>query len=217
MWFLPTYGRPQNLRKMATSVGGLPPFTQVLLTESDPKRTEYVWDYWNKRIVPAKSLGDVLRWILPNYPNEKFYGVITDDFALLRPLWWGVLEEAAGDVYIATAFTDGDEGRLPGIPCFGGDLVRAMGSLMPVENIHHNSTDVVWYTIGVDFGLLKLFSDGMVRHDHVNYGRAEMDDTYKRGAYNPEFKASDPIAFDRWITSADRQRMNDRITALLSR
>src|ERR1700693_4032035 len=109
MWFLPTYGRPQSFDRLLHSTGGPLNFDQlhVLLTEDAPRRDEYkVWPY-EKHVVPANSLGDVLRWILPNFPNEKNYGLITDDFILVARGWWNVLEEAAGDRFIATSFAAG--------------------------------------------------------------------------------------------------------------
>lgn len=219
MWFLPTYGRPESFTRLRQSTGGLPPpdKLQVLLTEDDPRRGEYDTAPYRQHVIPARSLGDVFRWIVPNFKFEKFYGIITDDFELIKPQWWEVLEVAAADRFIASAFKDGDSGMLPGIPCFGGGLVRAMGTIMPVEGIHHNSTDVVWYTIGLEFNLLKLDASGMVYHRHPIYGTAEMDDTYKRGAFNPVFKENDPIAFNQWANSDARRLMNERIKTFLGR
>lgn len=216
MWFLPTYGRPQMLETLMGSPGGMPPRDKLtlILTAGDPSLPLYEDWPFERHIVPAKSLGDSLRAILPLYPTSDHYGFLTDDQVPITPGWWIELAVASMPHYIAISNTPGCSGALPGVPCFGGNLVRAMGSILPVPDINHNSGDVVWAAIGAEFDLIRVCSDVTILHNHPTNGTAPMDVTYERGAYNPDFKLADPVAYDRWAHSAERQAMNERIRAL---
>ncbi len=219
MWFLPTYGRPQALEKLVNSRGGLPPRDTLclLLTEDDPKRADYSRWPFSRYVVPAKSFGDVLRWIYPHFPDQPYYGIFTDDQIPDTPLWWEILAAAAGEKFLAVSTSVGATATLSGIPCFGGALVRAMGSVLPVEGVHHNSIDVVWSIIGTEFGLIRRVNTVVSLEPHPIHGNVPMDATYERGAFNPIFKVGDPIAFDRWMASEERALMRTRIAKLLGR
>jgi hypothetical protein len=218
MWFMPTYGRPHHLDQLVSSPGGLPPWDkfQVLLTLEDPKLCEYNCWPFEKHEISATSFGDVLRWILPHFPNESCYGLLTDDQVPMTPQWWEKLEAAAGSRYLATSTEPGVTAALPGAPCFGGDLVRAMNGILPIAGVHHNYSDVVWSMIGKDFGIIRVLPDVITHSNHPIYGTATMDATYERGAFNPVFKEGDPIAVHAWNQSAEKVQMYDRIRALLA-
>lgn len=216
MWFMPTYGRPHHLEKLESSPGGLPPYDDfmLLLTDTDPRLVEYDrWPY-RKMVRPAKSLGDQFRAILPCFPYERSYGILTDDHIPQTKWWYSFMTAAAGDRLIAIATAPGSTASLPGEPCFGGGLVRAMGSIMPAP-VNHNSTDVIWREIGDAFNLIRVVPEAVILEQHPNHGNAPMDDTYKRGAFNPDFKESDPAAHYAWKQTVEYRDMNARITAFL--
>ncbi len=218
MWFMPTYGRPHHLEQLEASPGGMPPYDDfvLLLTESDPKLSGYdEWPY-RKIVRSARSLGDQLRAILPCFPQEPCYGILTDDHYPQTKWWYDFMQEAAGDRLIAIATAPGSTASLPGEPCFGGGLVRAMGSIMPPKDVHHNSTDVVWREIGDAFNLIRVVPEAVILEKHPIHGTAEMDDTYKRGAFNPMFKDNDPANHHKWSTSKDHSDMCARIKQFLT-
>lgn len=218
MWFMPTYGRPHHLEQLLDTPGGLPPYDDLflLLTSSDPKIAGYdKWPY-RKVVRAARSLGDQLRAVLPLFPLETSYGVITDDHYPQTKYWWDFMEMAAGDRLIAVNNAPGSTAALSGQPCFGGGLVRAMGSLMPPNDVHHNSTDVVWREIGDKFNLIRLVPEVTILERHPIHGSAPMDDTYKRGAFNPLWKDMDPINQHRWSQSPAHDAMIDRIKQFLT-
>ena len=217
MWFLPTYGRPKHIDALMQSPGCVPSNLRLFLTESDPARAQYAAFPFQRTIVPADSLCDVLRAVTVHFPNEAFYGFLTDDQTPHTPHWWDKLSEAAEDRYIAMSTSPGSTAALSGVPCFGGGLVRAMGSLVPTPLMNHNGTDVVWRQIGDQFGLIKVLPDVLIYERHPIHGNAPMDATYERGAFNQVFGARDAVALDAWASSPERDKMNERIQAFLSR
>lgn len=217
MWFMPTYSRPHHLDRLRESPGGLPPYDDfmLLLTADDPRLDEYDrWPY-RKMVRPARSMGDQLRAILPCFPHEPSYGILTDDHLPQTKWWWDFMAAAAGNRLLAIATAPGSTASLPGEPCFGGGLVRAMGGLMPAP-VNHNSTDVVWREIGDAYHLIRVVPEAVIFERHPNFGSAAMDDTYKRGAFNPEFKESDPAAHHAWQQSQAFRDMHTRIKAFLA-
>jgi hypothetical protein len=217
MWFLPTYGRPHNVAALMVSPGGVPHNLRLFLTEDDPARAKYAEFPFQRTIVPANSLCDVLRKVTELFPNEPYYGFLTDDQTPQTPHWWEKLAAAAEDRYIVTSTSPGSTAALSGVPCFGGGLVRAMGSLVPTPGMNHNGTDVVWRQIGDQFGLIKVHPDVLIYERHPIHGTAPMDATYERGAFNQVFGARDAAALDAWASNPERDKMNERITAFLAR
>ncbi len=218
MWFMPTYGRPHRLEELLDTPGGLPSYDNLtlFLTAEDPKLDGYDrWPY-RKVIRSARSLGSQLRAILPLFPLESSYGIITDDHYPQTKCWWDFMELSAGDRLIAINDAPGSTASLSGQPCFGGGLVRAMGSLMPPPNVHHNSTDVVWREIGDKFNIIRHVPHVTILERHPIHGTAEMDDTYKRGAFNPEFSANDAYAHHSWQQSPAYTAMCERISKFLT-
>ena len=157
-----------------------------------------------------------LRAILPLFPMESSYGIITDDHYPQTKYWWDIMEAAAGDRLIAVNNAPGSTASLSGQPCFGGGLVRAMGSLMPPPDVHHNSTDVVWREIGDRFNLITFVPEVTILERHPIHGSAPMDDTYKRGAFNPLWKDMDPINQHKWSQSPAHDAMIERISKFLT-
>jgi len=217
MWFLPTYGRPDSIRAIEETYGGFPDYRDLILmlTEGDPSVERYMKYPYRKVICHARSLGDQLRWILPLFPEEETYGILTDDMRPRSPYWYDSLSDAAGDRLIALSSSPGSTASLPGVPCFGGGLIRAMGSVMPPTGVHHNSTDVVWREIGDMFSLITTITEAVIYEMHPIHGNAPMDDTYKRGAFNPEFKFADPLAHEKWKHSPDYAAMLGRIKTFI--
>lgn len=213
-WFLPTYGRPEQLRRMWDAPGGMPRDLVVYLTEGDPHLHEVAKICALRdagcQLMPEGRIGDIYRNILRNYPDEKTYGILADDYWPITPGWWAALEEAAGDFCLAHSVDPADTSPLPGPPCFGGELARAMGTLAP-GGLLHNYIDDVWRKVAEDFGVLRSRPDILVEHRHHVRGGAERDATYDRGSAD--------IGLDRarhtaWIISAEREEMYERVEAL---
>jgi hypothetical protein len=212
MWCLPTYGRPQLFDKIFDAPGGMPPPSDlvVYLTEGDASLSENIHICVRRglsyvEMPPETRLGDILR-DLPLTCASVSYGLVTDDHWPITPRWWEALEAEAGDRFIAHSVDPKDTSPLPGAPCFGGDLVRAMGTLAP-GGMLHNYIDNTWKVIGEHFGLIRPLPEVVVEHSHwIRDGKK--DATYERGSHDFEV---DGARFQAWLISEEREAMYERI------
>ena len=223
MWYMPSYGRPQALRSMLDAPGAWPQKVIVLVNEDDPQREAYKevardliaegrrspWVIWT---VPAGSrCSDAHRFITQLWPDDPFYGLLCDDHWPITPGWHFDLAQAAGDRYIATPAGEPSFPKLRNAVVLGGELVRAMGSLVPVP-VKHNFEDNLWDQVAEDFDLLRPRPNVIVEHRHWIHGKAEKDKTYQRGS--ADF-ATDQAIFTAWMGSLKRIEMSQRIGQLL--
>jgi hypothetical protein len=217
MWILPTYGRPERLKAIFDAPGGMPPNLVVFLTGGDPELRANRAICLERKVAYFVApdhdarLGFLLRLFSGHYPNEQSYGLVTDDHWPITRYWWEMLEGTAGDRFMAYSVDPEDTSPLPGAPCFGGDLVRAMGSFAPGQMLH-NYIDNAWRTIGEDFGLLRPRQDVLIQHHHPIRGQAKEDPTHRRGSWDIEM---DEARFRGWMTSKEREESYQRIAGLL--
>lgn len=217
MWFMPTYGRPERLKELLGAPGGWPPTVTLLINADDPKRAEYERVFaaelprivpWKLHYVPEGSrCADVHRYITTVWPNEEFYGLLCDDQWPETSGWYERLVEAAGPLGFATPAGEPSFPLMRTAVCLGGQIVRAMGSIVPIP-VRHNFEDNVWDTIAQDFGLLKPCPDVIVRHRHHVHGTAPLDATYERGS--ADF-ADDERVFVEWHRERGKSELYARI------
>jgi len=212
-WFLPSYGRPEALRALLDAPGGMPANVVVLVNEDDPHRDDYArLSPWPVRFIPAGSrAADAHRFVYENYTNEAWYGILSDDLVPITPGWPAKMIEAAGSHHIANP--RGGPGwpqKIRSAVCFGGDLVREMGGLVP-PGFNHNFVDDVWDLVGSTFRLIVPVHDVTIEHKHPIYGTAKNDATYARGS--ADFEA-DRLRFHSWKTGGEWAEMAKRVAAL---
>lgn len=224
MWFMPSYGRPERLRELLGAPGGWPASVVVLVNQDDPERVRYqqVLDQlkhegrdppWKLRWVPPGSrCADAHREIMALQPNEPFYGLLCDDQWPITPGWHETLVTAAGSQGISTPAGEPSFPLLRNALVIGGELARAMGSLVPAP-VKHNFEDNIWDDIARQFNLLKTCPEVIVEHRHWIRGQAEKDATYQRGS--ADFKADRDI-YQQWLKSPEKMAMNKRISEMLN-
>jgi hypothetical protein len=233
MWFMPSWGRPERLRELLEAPGGWPHEVVVLINEDDPQRDCYLqvvggllqqyrselasgekptWHIpWRLAgITPGSRCADAHRHITMAWPNEPFYGLLCDDHWPLTPGWHQALVEAAGDRCIATPAGEPLFPKIRNAVVLGGELVRAMGSLVPAP-VKHNYEDNLWDQVAEDFHCLRPLPDVLVEHKHWMRGEADKDATYVRGSGDID---QDRQIFEDWARSQDRAEMNARIAKL---
>jgi hypothetical protein len=221
MWFMPSYGRPDALRRMLEAPGGWPDHVVVLVNEDDPALKEYGRVFtsalprdppWRLHFIPAGSrCSDAHRYITTKWPDEAFYGLLCDDQWPVTPGWHEALVRAAGSKFISTPAGEPNFPLLRNALVLGGDLVRAMGTLVPAP-VKHNFEDNIWDRIAADFNILVPLPDVIVEHRHWVHGTAKKDATYERGSADA---IEDRKIFETWLASADRMEMCRRIGKLL--
>ena len=117
--------------------------------------------------------------VFNQYPNENFYGLITDDEFVCSDGWDKTLAEAASDWNIS----HGNNGwqsdrRIHGFMTIGGNLAREVGYLMP-QGLWHWYSDDVWETIANAADLRKYCRDVKIENRHWMLGNAKKDKTYE--------------------------------------
>lgn len=128
-----------------------------------------------------KNLGlcGALNWVFKKYPNEPFYGMITDDEFVCTDGWDKILVDAAGKWNIA----HGNNGwqsdrRIHGFMTIGGELVRTIGYLMP-QGLWHWFSDDVWESIAAGRNLRRFCQNVKIENKHWMLGNAHKDKTYE--------------------------------------
>ena len=212
-WFLPTYGRAKAVTGMLKAPGGMPDDLVLTIAVDDPFFNDYwrqQYDFWPKGwkivTIPANSYhADALRYIAEKFPDEGFYGILSDDQWPMTKGWAEAMVEAAEDRYIVTPRGSPTYPTLRTVAGFGGNLVRAVGSLCPARAIKHNYADIIWEEIATKFNLLRPLPDHLV--EHRRDGTAE--------TYNRQNMTADRAAYEAWQASDEPHKMNERIRRFL--
>jgi len=214
-WFMPSYGRPQRMTELLKAPGGWP-HVIVQVNEDDPALSEYrvvigPSGPWHLQVVPAGlRCSDVHRLTYECYPYEAVYGFLMDDLWPITPNWAAYLDQAAAPRYFAIPQGPGFPKRIRTAFAMGGDLVRAMGSVVPIP-LRHWCEDCLWDDIAATLGLMRPVKQAIVDHRNFEFGLVPMDKTYERGR---EFKDEDARLFAAWMKSDERTNLLKRVGAL---
>lgn len=182
MWLLTSLSRPERIRQLVDSYDWSTQPVALVLYDGDPRLNEYLakkWPAsWDIHMVSMRGNGPTYNEMLRRYPDEWCYGFLADDAVLNVPGMLSDLEIAADDWNIAYANDGHWGGKLPTMPCLGGDLVRAVGYLAP-EYLNHWAIDTAWGEIGKRLGNLRYFDQLTYAHNNPVWGTAPDDATYQ--------------------------------------
>lgn len=210
MWFLPSKGRPKSCQMVLDAMVdcGCIGAGVVYANEDDAQLPDYyalrLPHGWTVATVGPGVIGlaEKVRQSFRDYPDEDWYGLITDDTVPATFDFESRMIDAAGKWGIVStddgwkANADVRLGRMTGAAVFGGDLLRALGFWLPEEFVHLYVDDV-WEFIGRELGVWTVLMDILVTHDHPWKDGREMDAI--TGAVNtPEMYASGQETYLRW-------------------
>jgi hypothetical protein len=130
------------------------------------------------------------------FPDEPWYGVISDDSIVRTEGWSERLVAAAGSAGFANS-ADGWQAdkRMHGATVIGGDLVRALGYIAPPGTKHSYSDDALEH-LARALGNWTYVPDVTVEHVHAWNSNAGDDATYQK---NYSTFDEDRIAFQAWL------------------
>lgn len=195
MWLLPSRGRPHLIGRVFSVVPPHPETVGMLVLDDDDAASyaDVVLPHnWTRHIGPAGGgIGAIVNRVFAAFPNEDFYGVLSDDMVPLTPGW---------DVEMARAATPFDligahqvHGNRIGAIAMGGDLARCLGWLLCPAVRHFYGDDVMELMIA-ECGFTGMRADIQIEHLHFSSGRAPYDATYQgRGSSH-----ADREAFEAW-------------------
>ena len=181
MILLPTKGRPHLLNRFFECCVETGVTEKILLIfDGEEDRATYDGIYNAEELIAPKGtpLGSCFNLAYEKYPNEPYYGLVSDDCTPETPKWDVKLKEACLPNLIAWPAEGIHNEKLPGFVFIGGDLVRKMGFICP-PTIKHWFTDNLWNAIQLKCGIGVYLPHVMLRHRHFINGLAPEDDTYK--------------------------------------
>lgn len=158
-----------------------------------------------KMIATNASLrvGGTLRYVFDAFPHESYYGILSDDALPCTPNWDTQLARSAGSWRIACANDLYTFPRRAAFVALGGELVRALGSLVP-DGFNHFYIDDVWETIGRRLHLFNMHPDIVIEHLHFTNNKAAYDETYEhRGS-----SVVDQKRFVEWLQHEAEDTLN---------
>lgn len=184
MILLPTKGRPHLLKRfldccVETGV------TEKILLIFDGEEDRAIYEEEYKMSFPVDyliapkgtTLNNCFNLAYAQYPDEPYYGLVSDDCTPETPRWDVKLRDACQPDKISWPAEGIHNEKLPGFAFLGGDLVRKMGFIYP-PTIKHWFTDNFLNALQLKCGNGDYLPHVMLRHRHMVNGLAEKDETY---------------------------------------
>jgi hypothetical protein len=210
MWVVPSYGRPAQCARLLDQMvmRGSVASGWVAVNADDPHYSLYqAIDFppgWGLMTLPegTKGMAQGIREVFRAFPNQSWYGIVADDNSVETTGFERALIEAAGQFGIASgndcwqAREDIRESRMHGAIVFGGDLIRAIGYLIP-EGFAHLYWDDLWEMIGRELGIWKCLMSVLTPHNHPFKLGLEPDETTAR-VNTADMYAADRARFETW-------------------
>ena len=176
MFFLPTYKRPDRLEKFITSYRETKATAPVYVMIQGRDNLE-AYQYLTPQIPPnwkvaliEQNIGFVaaLNYGLSVNPGLSWYGVICDDHEPKTFGWDQKLINSVTDWTFVSPIDNSDRNqwRHNGPPGWGGELIRAVGFVMPPCNWHMCGDDW-WQLLGRTFSIWSVLINVRVDHQFV--------------------------------------------------
>lgn len=185
MWVLPTYGRPGRCQATLDSIiaaGCASPGVVMVDGDPDPGYLELQLPAgWTAVHLPVNGgVCAVLNTALARYPDEPWYGFISDDSVVRTQGFDVALIKAAGNAGFANS-GDGWQAqrRMHGAVAFGGDLLRAFGWWAP-PGLRHSFVDDAWEKLARTLDNWRHVPQVLVEHRHARNLKAAQDATYDK-------------------------------------
>lgn len=203
MWLFASRGRPKSVERFLKQwkVTGASTIVILCLDKEDETLPDYLeLDYpanWIIRVEDRKEgyLADVSRRAFKDYPNEDFYGWLSDDLFPITYEWDVKLIEAAKESGYAWC-DDGMNGmKHAAHPCMSGDFVRDLGWIC-LPGLKHLYIDNALFEMAKRKGCLHYLGDVKVEHWHFATGKSEYDKTYEKPT-----AAEDKEVYKKWLQS----------------
>lgn len=219
MFILPTRGRPWGLQRFLHAYIETRAFAQVLVycDDDDPCLPEYqdilpLPGHWKFVVGPRILLGAVFNIFFEQYPDEYYYGFLSDDVVPLTVHWDTALINTAG--FKAVSYPDDGltHEEIATFPVIGGDLVRAAGFLA-YPGLNQYFIDTCWHRMAKDLGVLHYMPEIKFDHRHHVNHKAEVDETYQGKWIHAE---SDRKIFNDFWASPQSRELIERIRRALS-
>lgn len=198
MLILPTKGRPLNLKRFIShyyeTKATLPIWVIFDADDADNYENIGLPEGWKRICAPAGTkLGDIYNMIFRDFPNEEYYGFISDDCIPETEEWDIKLKDACLPDKIVWSADGNVDDKIPTFPFFGGELIRKLGFWSPGD-MKHWYTDNAWNDIALALDKRVYIPEIMIRHLHPALGNAKDDSTYA----NQPNHSVDKVSYESW-------------------
>lgn len=192
MWIMPSRNRPQLAERVFSKTKVTTP---GVIAIDDDQIEMYsglnLPENWQVVASPRSRFGPKNNEIFARFPNEPWYGSISDDMVPETQGWDSELPKTSGQ-YGAAWADDNLYGRAVCI-AFGGELIRALGFLCCPATEHFYNDDA-HELIAKEVGNGVFRSDILVPHLHFTKGLSIKDKTYE----DRPASMKDRKAFEAW-------------------
>lgn len=141
------------------------------------------------------------------YPNEPWYGILTDTHRPQTPLWSTKMVEAAGESITDSSIVICNTTKHRHNPrtglrrvttmTIGGGLIRAIGWVW-LDRVTHLYGDDAWEDIGYALGIVKYLPEVIILALLKRDGEVPIDANHHRKWQGHSYMATDAAAFDAW-------------------
>jgi len=221
MWLLPSYRRPNLCHEAVLAHVRAGTSTDVVLFV-DPPHDGYDFELppnWRLYLSSTHvGMAEAMRWAFRTYPNEAYYGWLSDDLHPRTVGWDMKLIEAAGqffmvccnDLQLATEPSIRD-GVLPGAMCWGGNLVRAVG-WWALPGVNQAGIDDAWIHLAHRlFDVKRYVPDVIVEHMSYKNDKRPKDATDDWVRDGDRYIERDFETFNAWKSSLEPHLASLRI------
>jgi len=213
---VPSRQRPKNIEDLLFSLQETETSSDlvVILDDDDETRDQYV-ELGCRIMIIAKQGKGMARPLnyAANYLKDEYrhFAFIGDDHRPRTEYWDQKLIHALDEVGTGIAYGDDllQGENLPTAVAMSGDIVRALGGMVP-QGFIHLYLDNFWMQLGKDLKSFIYLPEVIIEHLHPIAGKAEWDESY-RAVNAEEVYSADAKAFDEYINS---QAYQDLLTAL---
>lgn len=164
MWILPSRNRPDRVARMFDKA---PPSTRgIVAVDADQAKLYRGVKLPAGWVVEASQRCQYVakhNFVFQRYPNEEWYGSLSDDMVPITEGWDVKLIERAG--VLGVAYADDLFTRRSGAFAVGGDLVRKLGWIFPPCFVHYYG-DTTMELLCRELGLAGMQRDVIVEHRH---------------------------------------------------
>ena len=214
---VPSRGRPQNIEDLLFSLQETKTASELIVIVDDDDETLDQYIELGCKIMmiakQGKGMARPLNFAANIFKDDyRHFAFIGDDHRPRTEYWDQKLINALDEVGTGIAY-GGDllQGEnLPTAVAMSGDIVRALGGMVPPGFIHLY-LDNFWMQLGKDLKSFIYLPDVIIEHLHPVAGKAQWDENY-RSVNAEEVYSADAKAFDEYIKS---QAYQDLLKALL--
>lgn len=220
MWLLPTRGRPELCQQVldACIITGMSTPGCILVDTRDERYPNLRHgDNWFITEQPL-DMAEAMEWCFHTFPEEKFYGWMSDDLVPRTSRWDQQLVHAA-DRWFMTHCNDLHLslhhnimiGVLSGAMCWGGELVREVG-WWALPGVKQGGIDDAWvHLFGRLFGLKRYLDDVVVEHITYLNAKRPRDKTDNRTREGIAYIEQDLQLYHQWKGGPEPQAIVDRV------